>query len=168
MDPQFIQYLITLLLFIFHELEEILFFRKWIHRNGEYLKERFPRIGKRIIRQFEHISTKGFAIIALEETILLILLLLFTLFAIRLHIWIGIIVMLCLHWILTIIQSIVLKRLIPGTITSIAGVCFGAYMLWYTSGWYPFSTFLKWGILLFIFAMINLFVMHAIVRKLKA
>jgi len=167
MDMQLILYLTTLFLFLFHELEEICCFNKWFERNHAYLIKRFPRLGKRMINQFNHLSTKGFAIIALEETIILILLLLYTLFAIRLEIWIGIIIMLTFHWLQTIIQSIVLGRLIPGTITALAGICFGIYMIWFSAGWYPVAIYVKWGIILFIFAMLNLWFMHIIVIKIR-
>ncbi|MDD6209779.1 MAG: HXXEE domain-containing protein [Bacteroidales bacterium] len=168
MNIQRILYLATFLLFVIHETEEILLFHKWLNRNGGYLKKKFPRIGKRLTDQFSHISTHGFIYIAIEETILLTSLLLYTWYAVRPEIWIGIVVMLSIHWSLTIIQSVILGRMIPGTVTSIAGTCFGTTMLWLFRRWYSLPSCLLWGIVLFAFAMINLLLMHRIVAKYSA
>lgn len=165
MDTQFVLYLLTFLLFISYEFEQTLFGRKWFVKNKEYLSKRFPYIAKRISYQLENISKKSFHFIALEKTILLILLLLFTLFAIRLEIWIGLIAMLTIRWLLVVILSITIKRLIPGTITAISGICFGLFMFWFTFRWYPVVYYIKWVVILSVLAAVNLWVMYAVATK---
>lgn len=166
MNPVII-YLITFILFILHELEEIRYFKQWFEKNGNYLIERFPRLGKRMIRQFEHISTKGFAFIALEETIILLLLLSYAFFEKRPEIGMGVIFMLCFHWLLTVIQSFIICRIIPGTYTSLAGVCLGIQTFWMSANSDSDLNYLGWGIIIFICAMANLIIMHAWVAKYR-
>lgn len=154
-----------LLLFVLHELEEILFLGGWIEKNTYYLLNRFPRIATKMIRQFKAISTKGFALIALQETMILLLLLSYCLFGERLDWWMGIVLMLTIHWGMTIIQSVILKRIIPGTITAIAGVSFGVCVFYSLGNSVPAATYIKWGVLLFAVAMINLWIMHLLVAR---
>jgi len=119
-----------------------------------------------MINRFDHLSTRGFSIIAFQETIVLILILSYSYTQLHHDIWIGVIIMLTIHWLITIVQSLVLRRIIPGTLTSIIGVLFGIYMIYYSTGWYPFTVYMQWGTGLFIFAMVNLLAMHYLVSKI--
>lgn len=163
-------YTITFILFIMHELEEIIFFNQWFNKNDKHLKERYPRLGRKMIRRFKDLSTKGFALIAFEETIILSILLLYAFEKMHPQIGLAVILMLSIHWLLTIIQSVFIQRIIPGTYTSFAGTCFGICTFITFANEYSASDYLKWGLLLFIFAMINLWGMHLLVtyyRKSK-
>ena len=157
----------ALFIFILHELEEIVLFKKWFTKNENYLIKRFPRLGGRAIARFNRISTKGFALIALEETVVLTLLLLYGLLTERAEVWTGTIIMLTIHWLITIIQSIVLCRAIPGTVTAIIGSCLGLYLFWFLIYSSSFAVYMKWGILFFVFAMLNLLIMHVIVSSIR-
>lgn len=155
--------LVILFLFVLHELEEILFLEKWLDKHADDLTNRFPRLATRAIRQFRKISAKGFALIACQETIVLLFLLSYGWVTERPDFLLGIVCMLLLHWGLTLIQSAVLGRVIPGTITAMAGSSFCIYVLWNSANIVPVISFLKWGVLLFVFAMVNLWVMHLLV-----
>lgn len=158
-----IVYTIIFVLFILHELEEIYHFKHWFNKNNSYLKEQFPRLGNKMIRQFKHISTKGFAFIAFEETIILLTLLLYAFYRTHPGIGMGVVLMLSIHWTLTIIQSLFIRRIIPGTYTAILGVCFSMHTFISFTDTYPFTLYIKYGIILFIFAMVNLAIMHILV-----
>ncbi len=61
------------LLFIFHDLEEIIFIQWWIKKNKCYLCERFPRLSKKLLAHFDNITTSSFAAGVAEEFILICL-----------------------------------------------------------------------------------------------
>ena len=51
------------LLFIFHDLEEIIGMKHFINRNADMLQSRFPFLYKR----FKYFTTEGFALAVMEE-----------------------------------------------------------------------------------------------------
>ncbi|MCB2360887.1 HXXEE domain-containing protein [Clostridium estertheticum] len=59
------------LLFIFHDLEEIIFMQAWISKNRLYLCERFPILSKKLLPHFDNITTSSFAFGVAEEFILI-------------------------------------------------------------------------------------------------
>ncbi|MDO4763569.1 MAG: HXXEE domain-containing protein [Flavobacteriaceae bacterium] len=58
------------IIFVFHNLEEIIGTKIWLNKNEVLLQKRFPKIAK----MFKDFSTEGFAIATLEEFLLCIFL----------------------------------------------------------------------------------------------
>lgn len=56
------------LLFIFHDMEEIIGLIPWYQKNKKLLEKRFPKICK----VYADVSTEGFAFAVLEELVLCI------------------------------------------------------------------------------------------------
>lgn len=67
------------LLFIFHDMEEIIGIIPWLHRNHKFLSEKYPAITRAIMKQYGQASTEGFALAVFEELLLCILLCLISL-----------------------------------------------------------------------------------------
>lgn len=66
MDSTTIMISLFPIVFVIHELEEILMLDKWKSEKGEMLSHRYPAIA----RMVSAMSRRGFALIAAEETVL--------------------------------------------------------------------------------------------------
>lgn len=106
------------LIFIFHDMEEIIGFGIWFKRNKEILVKKYPFISKR----FQDFSTEGFAVAVFEELIVCIA---FSVLAEYTNVeffklfWLGSFIACTLHFVVHIGQSIVVRKYVPSLITSI-------------------------------------------------
>lgn len=106
------------LIFIFHDMEEIIGFKAWLKKNKSFLDSKYPNISK----TYQNFSTEGFAFAVFEELILCII---FCILAVTLnsnyiwYLWLGEFIACTLHFIIHIGQAIMMKRYIPAIITSI-------------------------------------------------
>ncbi|MGO0907376.1 HXXEE domain-containing protein [Clostridioides difficile] len=106
------------LLFIFHDMEEIIGFGIWLGKNKSMLDKKYPFISK----NYENYSTEGMAFAVFEE---LILCLIFCILAVITDnqyvylLWLGSFIAYTLHLIIHIGQSIIIRKYIPSLITSI-------------------------------------------------
>lgn len=109
------------IIFIFHDMEEIVGFGIWLKKNRQMLCEKYPKI----LNTYRDFSTEGFSLAVFEELILCIafsaLAFLSNLQPIW-YIWIGGFVACTLHFLIHIGQSIWIRQYIPATVTSI--ICF--------------------------------------------
>lgn len=106
------------LIFIFHDMEEVIGLRLWIEKNKSLIAERFPRI----LKTYQDFSTEGFAAAVYEELILCILISLFCVItqnSIIHDIWLGAFIGCTIHFAIHILQTCILRMYIPATITSI-------------------------------------------------
>lgn len=106
------------IIFIFHDMEEVIGFGIWLKKNKELLSEKYPSI----MNTYKDFSTEGFSLAVFEELVLCIA---FCVLAVLLnapiiwYIWLGGFIDCAVHFIIHIGQSIVMKQYIPATITSI-------------------------------------------------
>lgn len=103
------------LIFIFHDMEEIIGYIPWLKHNQKFLKEKYPAI----MKQYDQASTEGFALAVFEELLLCILLCLLSLFTNWYGLWLGGFIGCTFHFLIHIGQSIVIRKYIPCFITSI-------------------------------------------------
>ncbi|MBR4168222.1 MAG: HXXEE domain-containing protein [Lachnospiraceae bacterium] len=112
------EYLLLLpILFIFHDMEEIIGFG-WFFRNNPELFERFPKITK----AYKGFTTAGMALAVYEEFIPFfgISLLAYYFEADVLNaLWFGLLLSLTAHFVVHIVMSICVKKYIPSLITSL-------------------------------------------------
>ena len=97
------------ILFIFHDMEEIIGFG-YFFRNNKQLFERFPKI----TAAYKDFSAEGFALAVYEEFI--------PFFGISLLVnalWLGLMISLTAHFLVHIGQSIYIRKYIPSLITSL-------------------------------------------------
>ena len=116
------------LLFIFHDLEEIVGMRIFLDRNKDTLQQRFPKI----YDMFKDTTHEGFALAVWEEFVV------FTLIALAAvwidnqlvwNIWLGGFIGLTFHYAVHIVQSLVLMKYIPAVATSIVCLPISIYIL---------------------------------------
>ena len=109
------------LLFIFHDMEEIIGLVPWIHFNETLVAQKAPTI----LKIHKGVTTEGFALAVFEEFILVLSMTFLAYFSqsrVFELIWLGGFVAFSLHLLLHIGQSILLRKYIPALITSI--LCF--------------------------------------------
>ncbi|HBF6218021.1 TPA: HXXEE domain-containing protein [Clostridioides difficile] len=106
------------LLFIFHDMEEIIGFGIWIKKNKSMLDKKYPFISK----IYENYSTEGMAFAVFEEFILCIIFCILTVITDNQYVyllWLGSFIAYTLHLVIHIGQSIIIRKYIPSLITSI-------------------------------------------------
>lgn len=106
------------LIFIFHDMEEIVGFGPWIRKSEELLRKKSPRFWK----SHQNFSTEGFALAVYEELVVCLFfsaLLYMTDFEIVKCLWLGCLLGFILHLFIHIGQAVILHRFIPAVITSI-------------------------------------------------
>ncbi|MCR5062331.1 MAG: HXXEE domain-containing protein [Treponema sp.] len=106
------------IIFMFHDMEEIIGFKFFLKQNEAELKKRFPFILKR----YAGFSTEGFALAVYEELILCILISALAYFFdcnILWYIWLGAFLGCDLHFFIHLIQVSIYRRYIPASITSL-------------------------------------------------
>ncbi|HBF7897505.1 HXXEE domain-containing protein [Clostridioides difficile] len=106
------------LLFIFHDMEEIIGFRIWLKKNKSLLDKKYPFISK----IYENYSTEGMAFAVFEEFILCIIFCILTVITDNQYVyllWLGSFIAYTLHLVIHIGQSIIIRKYIPSLITSI-------------------------------------------------
>ncbi len=116
------------LLFIFHDMEEIIGLVPWIHFNETLLAQKAPTI----LKIHKGVTTEGFSLAVFEEFILVLTITLLTYFTqsrVFELVWLGGFVAFALHLLLHIGQSILLRKYIPALITSILCFPVSAYLI---------------------------------------
>ena len=113
-------YILFILAFIVHDGEEVAVQHKWMMANSEALCARHPML-RHLLNYLRHLSTKAFAIAALEELFLLIAITVYALvggpYAVEL--WTAIFMAFSIHLIVHVIQAIVVRGYVPGLVSSI-------------------------------------------------
>jgi hypothetical protein len=116
------------MLFIFHDLEEIIGMRIFLVRNEDMLQRRFPKI----IKLFHGTTNEGFALAVAEEFVVFTIIALLALWIDNQfvwNIWLGGFFGLTFHYLVHIVQSIVLMKYIPALATSIICLPISIYIL---------------------------------------
>ncbi len=129
------------LLFIFHDLEEIIGMKRFVNRNADMLQRRYPFLYKRL-RRF---TTEGFALAVMEELVVFTVLALAALYfdnSLSWNIWFGGFVGLAAHYVMHIGQALLIRRYIPALITSVIClpisvlILYRSYSLIEINGWF--------------------------------
>ena len=146
------------LLFIFHDLEEIIGFMPWIERNEKLLAKKAVFI----LNTHKGLSTEGFALAVAEEFVVVLLV---SFFALICHtrllylIWLGGFVAFALHLVLHILQAIWIRRYIPALATSILCLPVSSIIIWKTTALLHVNTIelLVFSLIGILIVIVNLF-----------
>lgn len=149
---------------ILHKAEAAATLRGWMLRNGSGLTKRFPRFEK-LIRHFGRLGTIAFSIAAIEELLVALLIIAFFIileYDYAVWVFVCLYTALWVRFIVHIILAVVIRKYIPGLITSIITVAYMTYTIM------PLHPFFQWHeIVLFalagtIFMVANMIVAHRI------
>ena len=116
------------LIFIFHDMEEIIGAGIWLKKNKMLLDEKYPSISK----IYQDFSTEGFSFAVFEELIICILLCVVAVLSNSEYVWylwLGGFIACTLHFLIHIGQSIIMRQYIPATITSIMCLPIGIWII---------------------------------------
>ena len=161
------EYLLLLpILFIFHDMEEIVGFG-WFFRKNPWVFERYPRI----TNGYRGFRTEVFALAVYEEFIPFFgvsLLAYYIPNRILYAIWFGLMLALTGHFVVHIGICLCVKKFIPSLITSLICLPIGIIVLLKTAEFLTFDFITILNMVIGIIVMIlNLRVLHWIMRKLN-
>lgn len=143
------------LIFIFHDMEEIIGLSTFLRKNKDLLEEKYPII----VRQYKDFSTEGFSFAVYEEFVLCMILsalMFFTEADIFYFIWLGTFIALSFHFVVHIFQGLILRKYVPAIVTSI--LCLPLSIFVIKNSLSPISSGFDyvWMILGFIMVFVNL------------
>ena len=139
------------IIFIFHDMEEIIGFGIWLKNNKKLLVEKYPKI----LSTYKDFSTEGFALAVFEELVVCIAVSALALADIDFikYMWLGAFTACTLHFVIHIGQSAVLRQYIPATATSIICLPISVWILYrcfssISGSWLYAAAFIALGIVL--------------------
>jgi hypothetical protein len=108
------------LLFMFHDFEEIVVVKAWVNRNRQPMTAKYPRLAGPLFRTLDPVTTSAFALGVAEEFVLLVAVTAVSLTTGFHALWIGLFVAFAAHLVVHAGQAVVLRRYVPGLLTSLA------------------------------------------------
>lgn len=151
------------ILFIIHDMEEIIGLGLWLNKNRSLLDIKYPRISN----TYKLYSTEGMAAAVMEEMFLCLITCIISRFTEFYGLWLGTFIAYTFHLIVHIGQSIVIKKYIPAVITSI--ICL-PLTIWFiaisiSSLSYSISQVLVYSLIGIVIIAGNLKIAHLIIRE---
>ncbi|NMB87960.1 MAG: HXXEE domain-containing protein [Chloroflexi bacterium] len=133
--------------FMIHDFEEILMIKVWVGKNRENLNRRFPGLARRLLPNFDRLSTAGLAVIAGEEFVLLAVLTGWCVERQGYALWAGLTLGFLLHLGMHIVQWLVYGGYVPVILTSLpaAVYCLWALAVLSARGLFTWGSAAVWG-----------------------
>ena len=150
------------IIFMLHEMEEIIGFRIWLDKNRDIVSKY-----NKLSILYQNFSNEGFSIAVLEEYLLCIIITGISIFLKTYIVWIGAFIAFSLHLLVHIIQCIIIKRYIPALASSIILLPISIFIInkaIYTFKYTFFSIVIS-SILCIITMLFNLIFVHKIMKK---
>lgn len=151
------------LVFLLHEVEEMIVQRRWMLRHQSQVVEKFP-FTKGIMAHLARLNPVAFGIAVAEEILIVYLATLgFLCYGEELMmnwIWIAVVGAFSLHMLIHCAQAIALRTYVPGLVSAIALLPYCAYLMLSIAGIYPGGSILIATIAGSIGAAINLLLAH--------
>lgn len=149
------------ILFIFHDLEEIIFVKPWIIKNKGILQKRFPKLNK-IITHIYSITTSSFALGVAEEFVIVCAVTITAYFTKNYLLWMGLFIAFALHLIMHCIQALVFKKYVPSVVTSVICLPFCFIIIFKSIKSFSVSLLVPVLALCFGAMIFNLFLIHKV------
>lgn len=155
------------IVFMFHDFEEIIFFKSWLNKNKKHISTKHPIIAKRFLPHFEKLSTSQFTIIVAEEFIILSVVTIFSIILDKYQLWFGLFIGFSIHLIVHIIQWVIYKNYIPAIVTSIISLLYSAYALNFIikNNIFNNTEIILWSFIGIVLMIVNLILFHKLVEK---
>ena len=155
-------FLLFPIIFMLHEMEEIIGFRIWLDKNRDIVSKY-----NKLSILYQNFSNEGFSIAVLEEYLLCIIITCISIFFKTYIVWIGAFIAFSLHLLVHILQSIIIKRYIPALASSIILLPISIFLISkaiYTFKYTFFSIVIS-SVLCVIAMLFNLIFVHKIMKK---
>ena len=104
-------YYLLPIIFIFHEFEEILFLKIWLHKDKEYLCNKFPKAGPKIYSQYSGFTTSGFVFAIAEEYLLISILTYVAIIFQKEYVWFTVFMGFSIHLVIHILHGLFIKNI---------------------------------------------------------
>ncbi len=157
-------------IFIFHDMEEVIGIENWLHENYSTIVRRFPP-ADRILKAYSGVTTAGFALAVYEELLVLIgvsLLADLTECRFILGLWFGGLIGFTFHLVIHLAQAVYIRRYIPALITSIIALPPGILLIWKSYPMIRINAMSAIGIICGVIGLaVNLKFAHRLMRKLR-
>lgn len=143
-------------------MEEIIGFIPWYQNNKKMIEKRFPKICK----IYDNVSTEGFAFAVFEELIFCIIICVISLLAKWYGLWLGGLIGCTLHFVIHIIQALVIKRYFPALITSVIALPIGCIVIQNSLRILKYSIMelLIYSVMGIVFILLNIWFVHKIMK----
>ncbi|MBQ8134422.1 MAG: HXXEE domain-containing protein [Clostridia bacterium] len=153
------------LIFIFHDMEEIVGFIPWLNKNRQFLESKYSKM----IKLYDGVTTEGFSAAVFEELIVCIIICIISYLTNFYGIWFGGLLGCVLHFCIHIIESLVIRKYIPALITSIICLPIGIIILYESAGIlsYPVYMMILYGLAGVLLVVLNLKLAHMIMKKVQ-
>ena len=161
------------LVFMFHDFEEIIFFKSWLAKNKGSLSKRFPRLSKPLIARFENLSVQAFSLAVAEEFVLLSLVTVLSVLFESYLLWLGVFMGFFIHLLVHVMQWIVFRKYIPAICTSMISLvyCFFSLNFILKNGLFETKEIVVWTFVGLVVVALNLLFAHKLAawfdKKLK-
>lgn len=150
-------------LFIFHDMEEVIGLKKWLRNNKEIFNNKLHAMSE----MCNNFTTEGMAAAVFEELILSMIVCIISIEAKWYGLWLGTFIAYTIHLVIHMGQAIIIRKYIPALVTSI--ICIGPsiYIIKESIGilGYGFSYILLFGIIGIFIVAVNLKFAHVLMNK---
>ncbi|MGE5628908.1 MAG: HXXEE domain-containing protein [Solirubrobacterales bacterium] len=153
------------ILFIFHDLEEIILIKWWIRKNKVFLSEKFPKLSKRILPHFDNITTAAFSLGVAEEFIIITMVTVVSYITSWYNLWAGLFFAFFLHLVIHCAQGIIAFKYIPSLVTSIMCLPLCIYISRIIMETLTVNIIIIYTVSSFIIMIINLAVIHKVMEN---
>ena len=114
------------ILFMVHDMEEIIGFGLWLTKNESFLDERYPKISN----TYKPYSTEGMAAAVMEELVLCLGICVHSRWTAFYGLWFGAFMAYTIHLIVHIGQSLIIRKYIPALLTSVLCLPVSIWVIW--------------------------------------
>lgn len=155
--------------FMFHDFEEIIFFKVWLRRNKALLNQRFPKLAVRVVPHLERLSTASFALAVAEEFVVLSIVTYACAWLDRYALWYAIFMAFFLHLVGHLGQWLVLRRYTPSIVTSILALpyCVYTFIRFADAGILDRTQLVVWTFIGLALMILNLLVAHTLALRFE-
>lgn len=155
------------IVFIIHELEEIIMVEKWMGKHRDELFRRFPVVAKRLER-ITQIDTRSFAVIVVEEFLIVSGLTIMSIVTGNIIYWYCVLAAFSIHLLIHLLQFIVWKNYIPAIITTVLCIPYCILALYDTIRIITSSELILYAAIGIVVAGANLLAMHELLLKISS
>lgn len=152
------------LVFFIHDIEEILMRKKYMPAIVKTVSEKVPKL-KPIVIHLQNISTLRFSIIVLEEFLLIVIACIINVFYDISYPLYALFWGFSLHLIIHLGQAVVIRKYIPGLVSSLLLLPYCIAGIIDLVSLYGFDLNFIWAVVGFAVIAINLLFMHKLVSK---
>lgn len=145
------------ILFMLHEMEEIIFIGPWKKRRDENTRTQDK---KQPYEDF--LSAESFSLAVLEEFIIILIVTISSWSFRSYYVWLGLYIGITIHYALHILISIVLRMFIPGVVTSVIMVVISMALIRYVINELEMDVLqvVVWSVITSVLFFVNLRILH--------